>query len=234
MKTCAIIIPCFNEASIIGSSLIQLTGDLARIQNIRWHIVCVDDGSSDGTSDIIRGFISTFLAGQSTVQLIVLEKNSGKGAAIQAGLRASTADIYGYMDADLSIIYATALEKIIELLRVNDLVVGRRIQKYGSGYSMMRAAASHVFSWVAFKFFNIPAHDVQCGFKFFTEPAKKIALAVTQPKFSFDLEFLSRAHRAKISIAEIYVAWQHRTQSRVEFFDGFYYIKDAAHVFFRR
>jgi dolichol-phosphate mannosyltransferase len=230
MPSVVIIIPCFNEAAIIASSLIRLAQDLSEEEYAEWNIVCVDDGSTDETSKIIAAVQAACESSRVRVQLVTLERNQGKGAAIQAGLRAGDADHYGYMDADLSINYKSALSEIVKLLATHDVVIGRRTQKRASGYTMFRTIASSLFSWVAFRIFKLPSQDVQCGFKFFTHTAKPVALAVGQPKFSFDLEFLSRAQSAGHTIHEIPVTWQHKQQSSVRLVDGIRYLQDAVRV----
>ncbi len=234
MSRIALIIPCFNEATIIASSLIKLASDLSTEEYAEWNIVCVDDGSTDETSKIISAVQTACESPRVRVQLVTLMRNQGKGAAIQEGLRACDADYYGYMDADLSIDYRVALPHIIHLLQTNDVVIGRRTRKRASGYTMFRTIASSLFSWAAFRIFKLPSHDVQCGFKFFTHVAKPIALVVSQPKFSFDLEFLSRAQSAGHTIHEIPVTWQHKQQSSVRLADGIRYILDAARVLWKK
>lgn len=233
MKRIALIIPCFNEAAVIGSSLVTLARELAAASYAEWEIVCVDDGSSDSTAEIVSSVASVCDSQNVHVQLVSLSQNLGKGAAIQHGLRAVQADIYGYMDADLSINYQSVLGEIVSLLDSCDMVIGRRMQKRASGYTMFRTLASSVFSWFAYRVFKLPAHDVQCGFKFFTHAVKPVALAVSQPKFSFDLEFLSRAQTARHSIQEISVTWQHKQSSSVTIGDGVRYILDAIRVLMR-
>jgi len=85
LKT-AIIIPAYNEASRLGRVLEALDGG-------RWDVLVVNDGSTDDTAAIARGF--------PRVRLLNLAANAGKGAALWAGAQATRAELLVFLDADL-------------------------------------------------------------------------------------------------------------------------------------
>jgi len=87
----SVIIPVYNESKSIEEILrrVQAT-DLAS------EIVVVDDGSVDGTRDILKK-----LDGKKRVRVILHEKNQGKGAAVRTGMDAATGDTLLIQDADL-------------------------------------------------------------------------------------------------------------------------------------
>src|SRR5450830_1840109 len=90
----SIVMPAYNERRTIREILAQVLavdlGDLER------EIVIVDDGSTDGTRDILRE-----LDGKNGVRVLLQTRNLGKGAAVWAGMRASTGDLVVVQDADL-------------------------------------------------------------------------------------------------------------------------------------
>ena len=87
----SIIIPAYNEAATIGQVLEKvLAVDLP--QHLKKEIIVVDDCSKADTGAIVQ---------QYPARLIRLEKNSGKGAAVQTGIQAATGDIIIVQDADL-------------------------------------------------------------------------------------------------------------------------------------
>ena len=90
--TLSVIIPCYNEAATIERLIDSVAN--APVDNV--EIIVVDDGSTDGTSDILKK-----LAEQRIDTLISHAKNQGKGAAIRAGVRYATGDYVIIQDADL-------------------------------------------------------------------------------------------------------------------------------------
>ena len=87
----SVIIPVFNEAKTLEEVIKKVEG-----LNIEKEIIAVDDGSTDGSLDIL-----TKLANEERVKLVKHEKNCGKGAAIKSGLKQASGDIVIVQDADL-------------------------------------------------------------------------------------------------------------------------------------
>jgi glycosyltransferase involved in cell wall biosynthesis len=83
----AAVIPAYNEANNLSRVLIPLR----RCPEVA-EIIVVSDGSTDGTADLAR---------RMGAQVIELPQNRGKGAAVQAGLQATTAEVILLLDADL-------------------------------------------------------------------------------------------------------------------------------------
>lgn len=109
-----VIIPAFNEEKHIGNVLSVLKS--VEIIN---EIIVVNDGSLDRTSDVARSF---------EVKVIDCETNGGKGAAMQAGIAGTDADVIAFIDADLVGIKREHIENLIHpLLREDDIhmTVGR-------------------------------------------------------------------------------------------------------------
>ena len=98
-----VIITVFNEAGTINS-VIEKVESL----DLNKEIIAVDDGSSDGSSDIL-----TRLANEDRIQLIKHDKNAGKGMSIKSGLKMASGDIIIIQDADLE----TDPEDFYELIK---------------------------------------------------------------------------------------------------------------------
>jgi len=228
IKVCTIIIPCFNEGNKIAKAADSLFSFLKEQEFFFWQIVLVDDGSTDNTKEeIVRVVKEKNNDSRIIFSSVFLEQNQGKGGAIQAGLKNTSADIYGYFDVDLSVDYRRLIPAL-ELLN-NDqiaLVAGQRKDVNFSGYSLFRKIGSLFFNWIARVLFHLPYQDIQCGFKFFNKLAKEQALLVERQRFSFDLEFLLCVHQAGLNIKPLELDWQHSEESSVSWKDAVRYFLD--------
>lgn len=187
-----LIIPCFNEAARL---------DFDQFAGLPSGVVCllVDDGSRDGTGDLIRRHES------STLRVLELPRNVGKAEAIRQGVfHARTsglldqADWVGYWDADM----ATPLSELESFLAYAaiadghvDGILGSRIYKLGSRIvrSYHRHLLGRSFATLAAVLLGLDCYDSQCGAKLLrTELA---GLAFSEPFLSrwiFDVEILVR------------------------------------------
>ncbi len=90
----SIIIPALNESKRIEEILSQIKGHPKVVE-----IIVVDDGSSDGTSYVVRNFVR--LNPDSGVRLIQLEHNLGKADAMEIGVQQASSDVIMFLDADV-------------------------------------------------------------------------------------------------------------------------------------
>jgi dolichol-phosphate mannosyltransferase len=117
----SIIIPVFNEVGLVATLLEKVVA-LQLDDGMTKEIVVVDDGSTDGTLEVLR----KFHASHPEIRLLVHERNSGKGAAVRTGMQAADGDIFIIQDADLE--YDP--EDIREVIR--PIVSGKSPVVYGS------------------------------------------------------------------------------------------------------
>lgn len=106
------IIPVYNEERTIGNVLKTLTSS-----NSIDDIVVVDDGSTDGTSNLIKQF---------KVKVIIMKKNIGKGNAVKIGTKNIKSDVILFLDADLLNIKKEDIDKLLNPV-INDdaaMVIG--------------------------------------------------------------------------------------------------------------
>lgn len=111
------IIPCYNEAPRIPTVLSEIT----KIRGIS-HIICVDDGSTDGTASAV----ATQFPG---LTILRHEKNFGKTAAVKTGVMHSNADYVLLFDADLEKVHALEIQKGITAVEKNpgiDMIIFKR------------------------------------------------------------------------------------------------------------
>ena len=151
----SLIIPLFNEAE----SLPELKAWIdASLKDFTYEIVFVDDGSTDGSWDVIQK-----MAGPS-VHGIRFRRNYGKSAALFEGFAAAKGDIVITMDADLQ----DSPEEIPEMVRMireegYDLVSGWK--QHRKDNALTKNLPSKLYNWTARKVTGIHLHDMNCGLK---------------------------------------------------------------------
>lgn len=204
-----IAIPAYNEALRLPETL-RRTVDFLREQPWSSRVVVVDNGSSDGTADVVRAF-GAATDGAVPVELVGCAR-PGKGAAVRRALLRSRARFVGFFDADLATPVET-LCTVMEHLEAGAVaVIGSR---YAPGARLVQhQPATRRLGGAAFRAVSrsvVPGvHDTQCGFKFFDRAAIVPALVTCRTTgFAFDVELLRHLQNAGAEILEIPVAWSH-------------------------
>ena len=208
----SIVIPVYNEELRITSTLDQVVGFL-RGWSHTWEVVVADDGSTDGTADLI----GQFAAEDPNVRLISLS-HRGKGWAVRHGMLAAKGQYRLLCDADLSV----PIEQLERLLPPQtegvDVAVGSR-EAPGSrriGEPQRRHIMGRIYNALV-RFLAVPKlRDTQCGFKCFRgEVASGLFQAQSIDGFGFDAEVLFLAHKAGLVVREYGVDWYYRERSKV-------------------
>ncbi len=215
----SLVVPAFDEASRIEQTLGEAENYLAA-RSPDSEIIVVDDGSRDGTADIVRAVAAR--TGSIATRLIQHGSNRGKGAAVRSGLLAATRPIALFSDADLSTPIGEA-PKLLEPIARNevDVAFGSRAlnrKLIGNRQPWRREQGGRVFNLLVRLSTGLPFWDTQCGFKAFRLEVFRPILGVAQSDgFSFDVELLYLAQRAGLRLREIPVRWNHCDGSKVNF-----------------
>ncbi len=159
MPKLSIIIPVLNEAD----SLDALFGEIktvAQTNNYDFEVVFVDDGSSDGSWDVI----SRLAKHEKHVRALRFRKNFGKAAALRAGIDQSVGEVIVTMDADLQD-DPHELPKLIDRLGNEfDCVSGwKKVRRDPIG----KRLTSRLFNWLVGWLTGVRLHDHNCGFKIY-------------------------------------------------------------------
>ena len=219
----SIIIPVYNEQSLVLEVLEQLNKLILPQCVTKQEVIVVNDGSTDGTQKNIENYLKE----NPFFSLINLEQNRGKGYAVRQGMKAANGDVILIQDADLELSTSDIPEMIITMdtLKV-DFVNGSR---YLPGiirplYSYRRYLANKIFSYLTSIFVNVKITDMACGYKLFKKDLlTKIDLK--ENRFGFEAEIMIKALKInKTSIAEIPVKYFPRNEGegkKFKTFDGF-------------
>ena len=209
-----IVIPVRNEEYDLASSVRRLHAFLRDQFPVSTRITIADNGSTDGT----WAQALALQAELSAVRAVRLER-PGRGGALRAVWSASDADVYAYMDVDLS----TDLNALFPLLAPllsghSDVAIGTRLAR---GARVVRGPRREVIS----RCYNLLLHatlgtgfsDAQCGFKAIRADAARELLPLTADDgWFFDTELLVLAERAGLRIHEVPVDWIDDPDSRVK------------------
>jgi putative flippase GtrA len=209
-----IVIPVRNEEHDLAPSVRRLHAFLRDQFPIGTRVTIADNGSTDGTWAQALALQAELAA----VQAVRLER-PGRGGALRAVWSASDADVYAYMDVDLS----TDLNALFPLLAPllsghSDVAIGTRLAR---GARVVRGPRREVIS----RCYNLLLHatlgtgfsDAQCGFKAIrADAARQLLPLTTDYGWFFDTELLVLAERAGLRIHEVPVDWIDDPDSRVK------------------
>lgn len=217
----SLIIPAYNEALRIAPTL-QRVLEYLSTQTYTWEIIVVDDGSSDGTSEVAE----KLLEGHGTYRILRNEPNRGKALSVKRGLLEGRGKYLLFSDADLSTPIEESEKLLAEFDKGADVVIASR-QLPGSKLTVhqpwYREIAGRMFGWLnqAVLLPGIP--DSQCGFKAFRrEVAHEVLSHQKVTGWVFDAELLYLARRLGYKIAQVPVTWVNDPASKVKMLrDGF-------------
>jgi dolichyl-phosphate beta-glucosyltransferase len=225
----SIVIPVFNESSRIADSLGKVREFLGKTP-LSFEILVVNDGSTDGTAEIVRRFE---LDG---VRLIDHAENRGKGHSVRSGVLKSIGTYVLFTDADLS----TPIDELRKLYDIAerdhaDIVIGSRAidRRYIERHQpRFREIGGIVFNRLVRISLGLKLHDTQCGFKLFHRGrTRSIFEKQTIDGFGFDPEILFLATRRRLRIREVSVRWSHADDTKVRVIrDGLLMIADLVRI----
>lgn len=221
-----ICIPAFNEERIISES-VNAVARIFREAGREALITVSDNASTDRTASIARS-----IKGVSVLSTSI----QGKGAAVVAVARRSSADFFGFIDADLSV-DPTEIISFLSLLERDscDIVIGSRlIDKTIVDRGMLRTFLSKMFNALRKIIVGVKAEDTQCGLKLMNARGREVLAECLEKGWFFDMEFLVRAERAGMRIQEVPIHWrEHRFIGRDSKLNLFRDCIGAFHAMFR-
>ena len=200
----SVLIPVYNEKNTIREIIrrVQATGRAT-------EILIVDDGSQDGTRDILAE-----LDGKDGVRVVLHEKNAGKGAALRTAIRSATGNVMLIQDADLEYDpreYPGLLRPIEEDLA--DVVYGSRF--LGGPHRAIlfwNMVANKMLTLMTNILYNNILTDMETGYKVFRREVVA-DMPLRANRFDFEPEFTAKILKANVRVYEVPISFNPREYS---------------------
>ena len=199
----SVVIPVYNEAGTIREII-----DRVMFAPLRKEIIVVDDGSTDGTRQILEE--NKYKA----IEIRYHDRNYGKGRALQTGFAAATGDVVVVQDADLEYDpneYQTLLNPIFS--GKADVVYGSRLSGHGEHRVLYfwHYVGNRFLTLLSNIFTNINLTDMETCYKAFSRKALE-GITIQENRFGFEPEITAKiAKRKELRIYEVPISYYGRT-----------------------
>lgn len=190
----SIIIPVYNERDTV----LKLIGKVekANVLNLEKEVILIDDGSTDGTKNILKTLKNKY-------RIIYHQKNLGKGAALRTGFKQAQGNIILIQDADLELNpgnYPQLLRPILE--NKSSIVYGSRYHQSNPSIYKSHYWGVKILSLLTNLFYGSSLSDVYCGYKVFKSSALK-NLKLESNGFEIEQELTVKFLKKNYQILEV-------------------------------
>lgn len=204
----SVLIPVYNERYLVRELLQRvLAVKIPHISEI--EVVVVDDGSKDGTRELLR----EFAASEKRVRFIEHERNEGKGAAIRTAIRAATGDLIVFQDADLEYDpndYVRLVRPFFE--DGADVVYGSRFLPSDRRRVLYfrHSIGNRFLTFLSNCFTDLNLTDVETCYKMFSGPLLK-SIPIRSNDFAIEPEITAKVAKRDCRVFEVPISYLGRT-----------------------
>ena len=211
----SVIVPVFNERNTVVEIMRRMRAVALPIER---EIILVDDGSSDGTRQVLEQL------GDSTVRIVKHAANRGKGAAIRTGLEQVTGDLVLIQDADLEYDPEDWPKLLAPIFRGKATVVyGSRFTGERRNMLFLHWMGNRMLSLVTNVLYNTTLSDMETCYKLFDRRVFD-GITIRSDRFDFEPEITAKVLRKGIRIYEVPISYTGREfeeGKKITWRDGF-------------
>ena len=187
----SVVLPCYNERDHVELEVKRIRAAL-EAAGMTYELLCVDDGSSDGTRELLQSI--------GGIRTILLPRNQGVGTARRIGTQQARGQVVVWTDADMTYPNQLIPELVAQLDDTYDQVVGARRTEAGT-YKLARVPAKWAIRKLACWLTNTDIPDLNSGLRAFKRSVAQPYLRLLPAGFScvttITLAFLSNGHPVK-------------------------------------
>jgi glycosyltransferase involved in cell wall biosynthesis len=216
----SILIPVFNEARTLRELLAQV--DAAAVAGLEKELIIVDDGSTDGTREILERPEGL----QTPFRVVFHGQNMGKGAAVRTALTYATGDLILIQDADLEYDPRDYEELLDPILRGRaDVVYGSRLRggKPVQDFSLLYLWGNKFVTLVTNVLYGAALTDMETGYKLFRADVIK-NIQIRANRFDFEPEVTAKILKRGYKLVELPISYYgrpHAEGKKLTWRDGF-------------
>jgi len=206
----SILIPAYNEEKTIGQVLTNVLS--VKTHKLEKEIIVIDDGSSDGTANIVEKFASR----EKNILLFKHDINSGKGAAVQTGIKKAKGDIILIQDADLEYDPNDIPRLILPIVKKDTSVVyGTRLKMkpvfFGKNKTpfLLHFFGNKFLSLITSILYGATVSDMETGYKVFETRALR-GIILKAKSFDFEPEITAKLLKKGFKIHELNITTKPR------------------------
>ena len=218
----SVVMPVYNEQPTLREVVARVLAVPTDSNQIELELICVDDGSRDGSREIL----AELAAAHSQIRVFLQPKNSGKGAALRLGIQQATGDYVLIQDADLEYDPADYPALLGPLVQGKaDVVYGSRF--LGSGPHRVLYYWHSVGNWLltilSNALTNMNMSDMETCYKVFRREILQ-AIPIEEDRFGFEPEITVKIAKRGLRVYEVGISYWGRTYEegkKIGWKDGF-------------
>jgi glycosyltransferase involved in cell wall biosynthesis len=213
----SVVMPVYNEQATLREVIARVLAVPLEIE-----LICVDDGSSDGSREILIDFQTS----HPQIRILFQSKNMGKGAALRRGIQEATGDFVIIQDADLEYDPSDYPALLVPLIEGKaDVVYGSRF--LGSGPHRVlyfwHSVGNSVLTLISNALTNMNMTDMETCYKAFLREVLQ-SIRIEENRFGFEPEITVKIAKRRLRVYEVGISYWGRTYEegkKISWKDGF-------------